>query len=201
MTETLNIGQLNDVASIAVFAALIVIAGMVSGVASFCLNARSGWWLDTSVLHEIMMGVISAFTFPLMLNLMSSSLISTSRLSQLDYLRLFCLAFFYALMVRQLFWNLLTHSAQSSMRHDGILSLLDLEILRSVERKAPLHNALPELPVDLGVTEQKVALRIRDLLNKGLLGLRPNNHDKSELFVTASGWSWINRTLKNAETR
>ncbi len=198
MTETLNISQWNDVAYVGLFAALIVVAGMVSGVASFYLNARSGWRLDTTVLREIMIGLISAITFPLILSLLSSSLISTSRLSQLDYLRLFCLAVCYTLMVRRLFWDLLTNS-QASLHNDGVLSLFDLEILRSVERTAPLHDVLPDLPGDLGAAPQKVALRIRDLLNKGLLGLRVNGDNKSELFVTASGWSGINRTLKNAE--
>ena len=198
MTETLNISQWNDVAYVGLFAALIVVAGMVAGVASFYLNARSGWWLDTTILREIMMGLISAITFPLTLSLLSSSLISTSRLSQLDYLRLFCLAVCYTLMVRRLFWDLLTNS-QAGLHNDGVLSLFDLEILRSVERTAPLHDVLPDLPGDLGAAPQKVALRIRDLLNKGLLGLRVNGDNKSELFVTASGWSGINRTLKNAE--
>lgn len=194
MAETLNLSPGDAVLDLVILSALILVAGAVSGATNFFLTVRSGWSLDTTVWREILIGVIAAITFPLLLSVLSSALISSTRLAMLDYLRLFSLTVCFVFMVRRL-WGGLWADPQSRGRSSEFLSLLELEILRSIERKAPLNDELPELPPDLTVTSQKVAMRIRDLLNRGLLGMRNNDQYSSVLFVTATGWSATNKTL------
>ena len=193
ITETLNLAPLNDIGYLGLITALILSAGIVSGIASFYLTVKSGWWLDTPLWREIIQGLISALTFPLLLHMLSSTLISSPRLDFVDYLRLFGLAVCYCLIVRQLIARLLT-GTKLTPRTIG-LSLIEIEILRSVDRNPIRYGELPELPPDLGASPEKVAMRIRDLLDSGLLCMRTNDQKTTECFVTASGWSSINRAL------
>ena len=135
---------------------------------------------------------------PLFLSVLSSSLINSPKLVVVDYLRLFAVVVGYSMAIRRLF-SRGAGRPEAWERGPGPISLIEVEIMRSVERQPLLYNTLPQLSPDLQVPAGKVAERVRGLLEKGLLGMRTNEHKQSELFVTGVGWSAINKALQHSD--
>jgi DNA-binding HxlR family transcriptional regulator len=77
------------------------------------------------------------------------------------------------------------------------LTLLDVEILRAVERSSLVEGSLPELPEDLRASPSVLALKMRALMDGGLIGVRQGDASRHEIFLTAAGWSRLNAALSD----
>ena len=196
MSETLDIGSFNDLFYLGLMTGLLLLAGLLSGVANFCIVASFHDTPGRSLPRELLIGVVAAITVPLFLTVLSSSLMGSTKLVLVDYLRLFALTVVYGLVVRRLFARG-GAGTQVEPRSSDQLSLIDVDILRSIEDQAPAHDALPKLPSDLVISDSKLAERVRRLRESGHLGVRVSEDGQSEQFVTSVGWAAINRMVQH----
>ena len=72
-----------------------------------------------------------------------------------------------------------------------------VEILRAVERSSLVEGSLPELPEDLRASPSVLALKMRALMDGGLIGVRQGDASRHEIFLTAAGWSRLNAALSD----
>jgi hypothetical protein len=181
---------------VGIFLAL-VLAGLLAGYAEFLSASRTHPRpAPAAAIQLLVASVVCSLTCPLFLAVVSSNILSDGGPIAQGVLRIFCVALGYTLILRKLLartplWNEAVRSGSSERR----LTLLDVEILRAVERSPLFEGSLPELPEDLRASPSVLALKMRALMDSGLVGVRPTDASRQELFVTAAGWSRLNAAL------
>ena len=195
ISSTLSLADVNELEYLAVFSALVVLGGLLAGLANFFISDR-GRRPTSGLMRELLIGVVCAITIPLFLTLLSSSLMSSPKLALLDFLRLFSVVVGYTMIIRRLFSGS-TEKPSGEHRAPSLLSFIEVEILRSVEANPVAHNALPQLAPDLRISSSKVGERVRWLMQSGFLGIRADQSNQGEMFVTAAGWTALNKTLQH----
>lgn len=201
ITDTLNLRDLNEVGYLALVSALVLLGGLLGGLANFYVldrNERNVNAEHSGLIRELLIGIICSLATPLILSLLSSNLMSSPKMAALDYLRFFAVVVVFTILLRKLLApvRLRTASAGSSPASEQGLNFVDVEILRSVERHPVPDGSLPQLPDDLKLPPGGLVGRVKALIDRGLLATRVNDKMQNEMYVTREGWNALNRSLR-----
>ena len=201
ITDTLNLRDLNEVGYLALVSALVLLGGLLGGLANFYVldrNERNVSAEHSGLVRELLIGIICSLATPLILSLLSSNLMSSPKMAALDYLRFFAVVVVFTILLRKLLApvRLRIASAGSSPASEQGLNFVDVEILRSVERHPVPEGSLPQLPDDLKLPPGGLVGRVKALIDRGLLATRVNDKMQNEMYVTREGWNALNRSLR-----
>jgi hypothetical protein len=201
ITDTLNLRDLNEVGYLALVSALVLLGGLLGGLANFYVldrNERNTHPEQSGLVRELLIGIICSLATPLILSLLSSNLMSSPKMAALDYLRFFAVVVVFTILLRKLLApvRLRAPVAGSSPASEQGLNFVDVEILRSVERHPVPDGSLPQLPDDLKLPPGGLVGRVKALIDRGLLATRVNDKMQNEMYVTREGWNALNRSLR-----
>jgi hypothetical protein len=201
ITDTLNLRDLNEVGYLALVSALVLLGGLLGGLANFYVldrNERGGNAEHSGLVRELLIGIICALATPLILSLLSSNLMSSPKMAALDYLRFFAVVVVFTILLRKLLApvRLRPAAAANAPSAEQGLNFVDVEILRSVERHPIPDGSLPQLPDDLKLPPGGLVGRVKALIDRGLLATRVNDKMQNEMYVTREGWNALNRSLR-----
>ena len=201
ITDTLNLRDLNEVGYLALVSALVLLGGLLGGLANFYVldrNERNVNAEHSGLVRELLIGIICSLATPLILSLLSSNLMSSPKMAALDYLRFFAVVVVFTILLRKLLApvRLRATTAGNSPPLEQGLNFVDVEILRSVERHPVPDGSLPQLPDDLKLPPGGLVGRVKALIDRGLLATRVNDKMQNEMYVTREGWNALNRSLR-----
>jgi len=201
ITDTLNLRDLNEVGYLALVSALVLLGGLLGGLANFYVldrNERNVNAEHSGLVRELLIGIICSLATPLILSLLSSNLMSSPKMAALDYLRFFAVVVVFTILLRKLLAPVRLRAASASNRptSEQGLNFVDVEILRSVERHPVPDGSLPQLPDDLKLPPGGLVGRVKALIDRGLLATRVNDKMQNEMYVTREGWNALNRSLR-----
>ena len=201
ITDTLNLRDLNEVGYLALVSALVLLGGLLGGLANFYVldrNERNVNAEHSGLVRELLIGIICSLATPLILSLLSSNLMSSPKMAALDYLRFFAVVVVFTILLRKLLApvRLRATTAGNSPTSEQGLNFVDVEILRSVERHPVPDGNLPQLPDDLKLPPGGLVGRVKALIDRGLLATRVNDKMQNEMYVTREGWNALNRSLR-----
>ncbi len=201
ITDTLNLRDLNEVGYLALVSALVLLGGLLGGLANFYVldrNERNVNAEHSGLIRELLIGIICSLATPLILSLLSSNLMSSPKMAALDYLRFFAVVVVFTILLRKLLApvRLRTASVGTGPASEQGLNFVDVEILRSVERHPVPDGSLPQLPDDLKLPPGGLVGRVKALIDRGLLATRVNDKMQNEMYVTREGWNALNRSLR-----
>jgi DNA-binding transcriptional ArsR family regulator len=116
---------------------IMVLAGILGGVANFFLSDRQGELVPRDWIKYSILGVIAALTVPLFLNMISSNLLEAARTRPVDFFVFAGFCLIYVVASRRVFEN----------AANKLLSQLD-QVKRDVSHlKQQKHEAPPSAPV------------------------------------------------------
>ena len=205
ITDTLNLRDLNEVGYLALVSALVLLGGLLGGLANFYVldrNERGGSAENAGLVRELLIGIICSLATPLILSLLSSNLMSSPKMAALDYLRFFAVVVVFTILLRKLLAPVRLRAGAGVTPAPGEqgLNFVDVEILRSVERHPVPDGSLPQLPDDLKLPPGGLVGRVKALIDRGLLATRVNDKMQNEMYVTREGWNALNRSLRQGGT-
>jgi hypothetical protein len=188
----------DEAARILAIAITLVLAGLLAGGAELLAAARNQKNRPhAETMHTLVSATVCSLTCPLFLTVVSSNLLNDGSPLADALLRLFCVTLGYTLILRRLLlWSPRPDVARGRSR-ERRLTLLDVEILRAVERSSLREGSLPEIPEDLRVSPSVLTLKMRALMDGGLIGVRQTESSRQEIFLTAAGWSRLNAALSD----
>jgi len=196
-SQTLEITDVNELTSFWITFLILLVGGALGGFANYWGTGPLQPGAPRRLSRELLIGIIAAITVPSFLSLLSSGLLSASRLSAVDALKIFAVSIVYTVAMRQLFAGIYLTAALERTKKP-VLSLLEMEILRGVEYQRVAADQLPSLPTDLRVSPGLLGNRIKSLQDRGLVDHRQDAEGGPYWFVTKAGWEALNEILRKA---
>ena len=143
--------------------------------------------------QEIIYSVFISFSIPIILYGLDSNLLRQSSGDHFVYARIFSASFLTAFLLR--IATTFPVILGSSRLH---LSYLDIEILLAISDDRTELGTVPLLKNrKLSVSPLKIKSRLKELKDKGLVGVGVNEDDEKHFyFVTAFGWQYLNSAIR-----
>lgn len=210
---------------------IMILAGLLGGLANFFLSDRHGELGSREWLKYAILGIVSALTVPLFLNMLSSTLLEGARTKPIDLYVFggFCLA--YVVASRRLFENVAIRlmgqidqvkrdMQQLRQRPEGSpaqderadvpepkaearesLSYNDIEILRTLSEESYVYGNLTSLCEKTRLPRELVSQRLMVLKSMGVIETRINEKNVLHWFVSPRGKQVLNEILNGEDKK
>lgn len=197
MSQAINMGDGNELLTFLMVVGLLLVGGLVGGLSNYYLQSSFVASKKLGLGKELLIGLISATVLPCVLSLVSSNLLNTRYMSYLDMLRLLATTLLFTMAVPQIFRGIY-FSASRPDPENLPLALVEVEILRAIERQEVAAADVPSLPHDIRLSPALLTARLDFLHGRGFVEIRVGSGNTDIWAVTKSGWQALNETLRKA---
>lgn len=192
--------------------AIMVLAGILGGTANFFLAEKASEQDRRNWTRYAVFGVIAALTVPLLLNMISSTLLEGARNKPVDFYVFAGFCLIYVVASRRLFENLaqrllgqieqvrdeVGHLKQArdalppvketaETNPNEVLSYNDVEILRALAQEKFVYGNLAAVCERTGLPRDYVSQRLTVMKTLGVIETRINDKNVLHWFVSARG--------------
>ena len=175
---------------------IMVVAGILGGVANYYLSDRQGEPVRRDWAKYLILGVISALTVPLFLNMLSRNLLEAARTRPVK--REMAQIKQAAPALREEPFELPAVVSEPEVVRES-LSYNDIEILRELAQESYVYGNLVGLTDKTGLARDLVSSRLAVLKSLGVIETRMNERNVLHWFVSPKGKQMLGDVLSGQE--